>query len=339
MAPLDRKQQLFSWLSEVLNASPLEVVPLKGDASARQYFRVLVGECQYIAMDHPNDEASTRSFLAIAEHFNQHQILSPLIYAHDLARGFLLLSDLGDLTYLKILNDENADLLYRDAIHTLLKIQTCPPMGKLPSFNATVILEELARFDDWFIQKFLHLKLTPASQKLLKCTYTRLVHNATSQPQVFTHRDYHADNLMWIKGGSPGVLDFQDAMLGPVTYDLVALLKDSRIAWPPKCVELWVDHYYTQARTRGVVQPDCTHTQFRHWFDWMGVQLHLKIMGIFARLHLRDDKSQYLCHIPRIFNYITHVASLYKDLIELGHLFEDIIMPRFEAVIKQSECL
>lgn len=309
----NRLKELTDWVVN-LYGEPVHLQTASTDASFRRYFRVTVAGDTRIAMDAPPEQESCDAFLAIARQLRAAGLHAPELFADDLSRGFLLLEDFGHASYLDKLADGSADSLYGDALIALQVMGQLPTAG-LPRFGARMIEAEMALFRDWYLGKELALNPTDADfclQPLSKL----LTENALVQPQVWVHRDYHSRNLM-VCEPNPGILDFQDAVIGPLTYDLVSLLKDCYIRWPRHRVEGWVaDHFEQLKRTElGGALPD--FEQFLRWFDLMGVQRHMKAIGIFARLNHRDGKPGYLDDIPRCFEYLAEQAPECQPLAQL----------------------
>ncbi|MBS0357949.1 MAG: phosphotransferase [Proteobacteria bacterium] len=310
-----RLSQLQVWVQQQFPKQSVDVKPLAGDASFRRYFRVRENGNSYVVMDAPPEKENSKPFVAIAEAFSKQGVLVPEIIAKDLNQGFLLLSDFGDQLYLDILNSDNADQLYQQAFNSLVKIQQCSLVEawELPHFDAAFMQMELQRFDDWYLQKVLQLSPSASEQKLLAQVFKTIIENALAQPTVCVHRDYHSRNLLWLPDQTVGVLDFQDAVWGPITYDLVSLLRDCYITWPESKVREWVIKFYKQV-VDAQITASGDEEQFLRWFDWMGVQRHIKVIGIFARLSERDGKHRYLDDIPRAFNYLMQVSQHYPEL-------------------------
>lgn len=321
----DRHHALRDWLTAQLHTDDWTLAPASADASFRRYWRVTQPERTLIVMDAPPPEHCGR-FAALARDWRGIGLNTPEIYAADQAQGFLLLTDFGNQTYLDVLTAATADRLYGDALGALAIIQACGATADLPVYDAAFLQRELALFNEWFIKKLLGLALTAAEQTLLAQVNNLLIANALEQPQVCVHRDFHSRNLMFTKRGNPGVLDFQDAVLGPVTYDLVSLLRDCYIAWPEQRVTEWAVGYHQLARQTGILRTEQPE-QFLRWFDRMGMQRHLKVCGIFARLHLRDGKSQYLADVPRILNYLVAVAGRDPELTALQQFLIERVLP------------
>jgi aminoglycoside/choline kinase family phosphotransferase len=322
-----RFELLKKWLSEVTDVEQVELRPASGDASFRRYFRFeLADGGSRIAMDAPPPQEDCRPFVEIAGAFEALGLHVPHIYAQDLEQGFLLLSDLGTELYLDLLNADTVEQLYGDALNALALIQAGGPRQELPPYDRELLLGEMELFREWLLGRQLDLHLEPSEQKMLDRTFFFLADTALEQPRVCVHRDYHSRNLMVTEQGNPGVIDFQDAVVGPVTYDLVSLLRDCYIRWPKGQVEAWAMQYFQLAEQAGVLHRE-HEAQFICWFDLMGVQRHLKAAGIFARLNQRDGKPGYLKDIPRTLGYIVEVAPDYPELVGLGALIEQRVLP------------
>lgn len=300
------------------------LVPITNDASFRRYFRVALDGVSHIIMDAPPDKENCHPFIDIAQRLQASGLNAPKIVASKLEQGFLLLTDLGSQLYLPALNEaQQVDNLYGDALDALVLMQTNTSSQGLPLYDHQLLHKEMDLFTNWLLDKHLNLSLSPADQASLEKCFELLSTSALSQPQVFVHRDYHSRNLMIVPQHNPGILDFQDAVKGPVTYDLVSLLRDCYIAWPLKRVKEWARRYYTQAQQASILK-GIDEAQFFHWFDWMGIQRHLKASGIFARLYHRDGKSGYLKDIPRTLNYIVEVSANYPELAALHELVSSL---------------
>ncbi len=319
----DRLETLQEWL-DWLGLPPFRLTSASSDASFRRYFRLQFDDRSLIAMDAPPPQEDCAPFVGIARAFVAIGINVPEIVEQDLDRGFVLMSDLGTRLYLAELNEDNVDRLYGDALAALVTLQACGPGDyRLPSYDEALLRRELALFGDWYLQR--HLQWRPHSgqiEALAKVDAT-LVANAIEQPQVCVHRDYHSRNLLLTQQHNPGVLDFQDAVLGPVTYDLVSLLRDCYIAWPRSRVEDWALGFHDLALQSGILHVEDPQL-FLRWFDLMGVQRHLKASGIFARLHHRDGKPGYLQDIPRTLAYVRDVAGRYLELTALQEVLETL---------------
>lgn len=307
-----RLNAFTEWVQSQLSLPLFDITPLAGDASFRRYFRIRTEKNSWIAVDTPIALEDPRPFITISKLFTTLNVKVPHIFASDIQEGFLLLEDFGDKIYLNELQPQNAEELYINTFTPLLQIQSCPVETKnsLPSFNAAFIHKELSFFEEWFLIQHLQLELSP---KVLSSAFDYLIQSAETQPQVCVHRDYHSRNLMRLDNDVVGVLDFQDAVWGPITYDLVSLLRDCYIAWPTQQVEKWACIFYHQAKERGLLKSESLE-QFIEWFDLMGIQRHLKALFIFARKFHRDGVPHYLNDIPRTFHYILEVSQRYSKL-------------------------
>ena len=322
----ERLFELEEWVGQQEGISEFSLAPASDDASFRRYFRVTALNKTYIAMDAPPDKEDCHPFVAIAEAFGEQGINVPKVYAKDFSKGFLLLSDLGSQQYLDELNSNTVDRLYADALNALLTIQASGPREGIPLYDHELLIKEMELFREWLLQKHLGIELTVDENTQLNDVFAGLAKSALEQPQVCVHRDYHSRNLMVLDSHNPGILDFQDAVLGPVTYDLVSLLRDCYIEWPSQQVEDWAMGYFSLAVQSGVLSEE-DESLFLKWFDLMGVQRHLKASGIFARLNIRDGKPGYLRDIPRTLGYIEKVSFKYPDLRFLDDLLKERVLP------------
>jgi aminoglycoside/choline kinase family phosphotransferase len=328
-----RLDQLQTWLLGVipefagLQQQHWQVVPVSGDASFRRYFRVLADQNSWIAVDAPPDKEDSQPFIRVAQSLAEFGVAVPEVHRHDLEQGFMLLSDLGDALYLDQLNAETVDALYQDAFTALLQIQRCPDLkgASLPPYDLPLLEREVGLFEEWFLQKLLKLQLDQRDQFEVQRLFHHVIDCALEQPTVFVHRDYHSRNIMYRPGQAPGVIDFQDAVRGPVTYDLVSLLRDCYIAWPDEQVYAWVEQFRQSLIDSGRVMPDQRH--FQRWFDLMGAQRHLKAIGIFSRLLIRDGKAGYLDDIPRTFGYLQKVAAKTHALEPVSVWLQERVVP------------
>ncbi|HEC28820.1 MAG TPA: aminoglycoside phosphotransferase [Gammaproteobacteria bacterium] len=308
-----RLKQLEDWLRQS-GKKDYEIRPASDDASFRRYFRISHNNKSFIVMDAPPDKEDSRPFVGLARAFLKVGLNVPQVLEQDQEQGFLLLTDFGDRQYLDVLNDENVGRLYGDAMGALLVLQVCGDLHyPLPSYDEKCLMAEMKLFRDWLLVRHHGIELSRAEQDMLDNAFTFLCRSAVEQPQVPVHRDYHSRNLMVLESHNPGILDFQDAVTGPVTYDLVSLLRDCYIEWPRKQTEEWVTGYYDLAMQSGILREQ-TERQFIRWFDLMGVQRHLKAAGIFARLNYRDNKPGYMRDVPRTVGYIIDVSGRYPEL-------------------------
>jgi len=308
-----RRENLQAWARQQLNWPDALLTPASADASFRRYFRIQNDTASYILMDAPPAHEDCEPFVHVSRLLLQLGLHVPEVLARDSRQGFLLLTDLGSRLYLNELHDSNVDRLYGDALGALATLQSCGPATReLPAYDRDLLLFEMSLFSDWLLNRHLHLSVDTVR---LQQVFERLADNALQQPQVCVHRDYHSRNLMVSDDHNPGILDFQDAVIGPVSYDLVSLLRDCYISWPHARVEAWVSGYFELAQQTGILRPEAaTEQQFLRWFDWMGVQRHLKAAGIFARLYHRDGKPGYLDDIPRTLGYVQAVTARYPEL-------------------------
>ncbi|BBL34747.1 N-acetylmuramateN-acetylglucosamine kinase [Nitrosomonas stercoris] len=321
---MDRLQLLNDWLKTIYPEQVFTLLPASADASFRRYFRVFLPEKTLIVMDAPPQRENCQPFLYAADIFKKAAIHVPDIIAQNLEQGFLLLSDLGSLTYQTALIKEpaRADELYQDAIDVLIRLQVASQKNIFPEYDRALLAYELALFPEWYMQH--HLQITPSDDQknTLKLIFDSILEHVLTQPQVFVHRDYHSRNLM-VFTPNPGVIDFQDAVYGPITYDLVSLFKDAYIQWPEAQVLDWVIRYWEKARKEGLPITS-NFSQFFQDFEWMGVQRHLKVLGVFSRLYYRDQKDAYLNDIPMVMYYLRKTCERYRELHPLAQLLDQL---------------
>ncbi len=324
---IQRSNELNAWLDERFNQ--YDIAPASDDASFRRYFRVTpIGNGQrFIVMDAPPDKEDVAPFIDIAGRLRAVGLNAPRVHARDEERGFLLLDDFADRQYLGELNDESVERLYGDALGALAVMQACVSSDGLPEYDATLLRAEMRLFPEWLLDRQLGLKLDDADRQRLDAVFDLLVENALAQPRVFVHRDYHSRNLMRLEQANPGILDFQDAVNGPLTYDLVSLLRDCYVRWPRERVVDWAWGYFDLAVQSGILREE-NEKDFMRWFDLMGMQRQLKAAGIFARLNLRDGKPGYLKDIPRTLGYIVEIAPDYPELAAFGGWLEGGVLSR-----------
>lgn len=302
------------WLESRFPGRRIELTPASADASFRRYFRARIeGEAaSRIVMDAPPDKEDTAPFIHVSELFASAGALVPEVIDRDVTQGFLLLTDLGDTTYLNALNEEIAPALYANALGSLICIQRASTPDALPEYSKEKLLTEMQLFPDWYLGTHKQIALTETEQKLLDKTFEKILAVNLAEPKVFVHRDFHSRNLMVTDRGA-GVLDFQDAVFGPMSYDLVSLFKDAYIDWDEAFVLDMLVRYWEAARQTGLPIRD-DFADFHRDFEWMGVQRHLKVLGIFARLYHRDGKDGYLADMPRVMNYLRKACERYGDL-------------------------
>lgn len=321
---MERIRLLENWVKEQFPEKPFTLQPASADASFRRYFRVSFQDQTLIAMDAPPQQEDCTPFIQVAKILAATGVHVPKIVAQNLDQGFLLLSDLGDTTFLQALNNQmdSADQLYGDAIDALIKLQLSQQMEGLPGYDEALLLKELNLFPDWYVAKHLRVAITEKQQAVLQSIFTRIIQNNIAQPQVLVHRDYHSRNLM-VTSPNPGIIDFQDAVMGPITYDLVSLFKDAYIRWDEERILDWMIRYWEKARKAGLpVSTD--FAEFYRDFEWMGVQRHIKILGVFARLYYRDGKENYLNDMPLVMEYLRKTCKRYRELHLLLNLLDEL---------------
>ncbi len=337
-------QSLQVWIAQELKKhsniavhEPVQLNKLNGDAGSRQYFRVNT-QPSLLAVCAPVDSGNSEQacyFAKISKVLHQQGVPTPQIIACDDKQNFLLIEDFGDSDFLSMLNDESVDLLYSEALMVLLRMQQIQPASlhelglDLPSYSQSLLREEMALFSEWFVEKLLGKALTSDEHKLIDEAFTFLEAQAQSQPQVLVHRDYHSRNIIYREGEAPGVIDFQDAVWGPITYDLVSLLRDCYIEWPVEQVKKWLLSYGNLADELGLID-NVDERQWQLWFDTMGLQRHIKVLGIFARLALRDNKPGYLKDLTLTWRYMVSVAKQYPDMNAFVSWCEAQLLPLIE---------
>ena len=309
--------------------NPITLVPQSGDAGMRRYFSIN-GCDKYLAVFAPTTSESNREFVAIAEFLRDQGIRAPRVFASDLRRGFLLIEKLGQQLLLPQLNTDTVGSLYADAMAVLLKMQQSRvPVQLVPQYDREKLLQEMQLFPQWFVTKLLGYSLSDEENIVLNDIFDHLIAQAQQQPQCFVHRDFHSRNLIYNPPSALGVIDFQDAVVGPVTYDVVSLLKDCYIRWPRSDVERWALNYAAMAVDANIL-PAQSEQVFLQWFDWMGLQRHIKVLGIFARLHLRDNKPDYLHDLPLVTRYTLEVTERYPIFAPFNELFMSKLLPLAE---------
>ena len=322
-----RRAALERWLSVELRAQSggghFCLTPASEDASFRRYFRATLADGRsYVAMDAPPGKEDCRPFVHVAGLLQQAGVHAPQVHAQDLAQGFLLLSDLGTRTYLDSIDEKNASDLFTDATEALVRWQLATREGELPPYDEPLLRREMQLFPDWYVARHLGVELTSRQSESLEGIFSILAASALAQPKVYVHRDYMPRNLM-LSEPNPGVLDFQDAVLGPITYDAVSLLRDAFVSWDEQLVLDWSVRYWEKARQAGL-PVDGDFGEFWRAFEWMGLQRHLKVLGIFARIHYRDGKPKYLQDTPRFVRYARDVSKRYSALSPLIRLLDEL---------------
>ncbi len=322
---------LSDWLQEVVEDSSevLTITPLSGDAGGRCYFSI-AGHPELLAVYNAPGHENIEHFQMLANFLLDQGIHAPRVFATDLEQGFSLIENLGERLYLSDLNEGSVEALYGEALLTLLRIQQSPRSAvEIEDYSREKLNQEMELFTQWFVGDLLSYKTSNEEDKLIQHTFDTLIDSALEQDQCFVHRDYHSRNLIHRELGPPGVIDFQDAVWGPVTYDIVSLLRDCYIRWPRESVERWALAYADMARQSGIIA-DVSQKQFLRWFDLMGLQRHLKVLGIFARLHLRDNKAAYLQDLPLVMRYTLEIADSYPELKTFGLWFKEKLIPLAE---------
>ncbi len=319
---------LQQWLAEFFG-SPAQLTLISGDASFRRYFRVEQGLQHYIVADSPPEKVDNQPFIALANAYLAAGIKVPKIVAINQQQGFILQQDCGDTQLLSLLDEHNVSHWYQQALAILPKIAavTSSALGPLPEYDAAFVERELAIFPEWLLVEHWQISLSSAEQQLLQQSFKLLVNNALVQPKVGMHRDYHSRNLM-VMGDELAVIDFQDAVHGPITYDAVSLLRDCYVRWPDYIVDALLARFYQQCMAQQQLNADVSLAQFRRWFDLMGLQRHIKAAGIFARLLHRDGKSGYIKDIPLTLQYIVDICRRYPELQALGDWVDETLLPR-----------
>ncbi len=329
----DRAKAILDWLTKDLNLNITQFELASSDASFRRYFRVHYAERHSIIMDAPPDKEDTAPFIKVAQLLKQAQVNVPNIIQQNTQQGFLLLEDFGSQCLLDCLNKATAATLYRDALNSLVTLQKNVNIKScgLPCYDADLLQTELILFTDWFLAQQCQLTLSTAQQTVIETSHQLLINSARQQTQVCVHRDYHSRNLMYVASNNPGIIDFQDAVIGPVTYDAVSLLRDCYISWPDAQIEQYLKSYYQQLIQAQLIKID--FKQFKRDFDLMGIQRHLKAIGIFARLNIRDGKSVYLGDIPRTLNYVINISQRYPELQDFYTLLMETVLPASKRVL------
>jgi aminoglycoside/choline kinase family phosphotransferase len=333
-----RLANLTRWVQGDLGFAGSLIAPASADASFRRYFRVTRGAESYIVMDAPPEKEDLAPFLKVARMLGSMNLNAPMVLARDVAQGFLLLTDLGSRQYLDELPaDGAADRLYADALGALRTMQTADAgvSRDLPRYDRTLLRREMELMPEWFLRQHLNIAVDPPERAMLEALFESLELIAGLQPETLVHRDYHSRNLLVTAENNPGILDFQDAVWGPITYDLASLLKDCYIAWPPSRVRGWVLDYRERLLEAGVAL-NADAAEFMRWFDMIGLQRHIKVLGIFARLFYRDGKPQYLKDLPRVLKYTKDAAAAYPETEAFAGFIARRIEPEFDEAQKRA---
>lgn len=325
-----RQSQLITWLSQVFSAEKIVLLAMSGDAGFRRYFRFSYKEKSYIAVDSPNEWCNNDAFIRMQSLLQQANIKVPQIIATNKVEGFFCLSDLGDTLLSEIVTLENVSDFYRQAIAVLPKISKLA-CENLPIYDEKFIRTELSIFEEWLLNKHLDIDLTAQEQQQLAQCFAELTTNALLQPQVTMHRDFHSRNIMQTSDKELAIIDFQDAVRGPITYDIVSLLRDCYLKWPNEDVSKLLD-YFIELQAVEHNLTGISKEQWQIWFDLMGLQRHIKASGIFARLYHRDNKTSYLKDIPLTLSYIVDISQQYKSLSFLAKLVEGKVLPKLATL-------
>jgi hypothetical protein len=352
LAAADRAAARLAWLRRTLDDATLTLAPASTDASFRSYWRTQHHGRSWILMDSPPAQEDPAPWLALGARLAAAGLHVPAVRAQDLMQGFLLIEDLGSVLYLPALDDHSVDALYGDALEALLRMQRDVDTAGMQRYDEAFLLRELELMPSWFLGTHLGLELDADDSRTLTRAFERLVASALEQPQCFVHRDYHSRNLLIVEDGppvdasvtcnnrgiiaagllNPGIIDFQGALIGPITYDLASLLRDCYIVWEPARVVAWAEGYRVRLLNAGLIDGSVDQARFRRWFDLIGLQRHLKVLGIFCRLCHRDGKPGYLDDLPRVYAYVTGVARDYPELSDLVALLDRCVAGRDLAV-------
>lgn len=320
--PTDRATARLDWTRSILGDATLELSSASSDASFRSYWRTQHDGKSWVVMDSPPAQEDPRPWLAIGERLAATGVHVPAVYAQDLEQGFLLIEDLGTRLYLPALNEDTADRLYGDAMDALLLMQTRMDHADLPKFDRERLVSGLEVMPEWFLQR--HLGYTPSCEEwdVLEAAFGVIIRNALEQPRRFVHRDYHSRNLLIVDENNPGVIDFQGALSGPITYDLASLLRDAYVVWPRERVEGWVELYRQRLLKAGVIDEKISREHFLRWFDLTGLHRHVRVLGQFYRLWYRDGKPGYIADVPQVYHYVVSVAERYPELADFVALLK-----------------
>ncbi len=320
-----RLEQLQHWISDTLNWQNYHIEVASADASFRRYFRVYYQDKSYIAMDAPPDKEDILPFIDITQRLLATGVHAPKIFAQSIQQGFLLLEDLGSTPYQDQLAD-NADALYHDAMQALVKIQKADTSG-LEYYGEQLLDEEMQLMPEWFLNKHLNIQLNPKQQQIIQDCFQALIKHILTQNNGFVHRDYHSRNLMIIADNNPAIIDYQDAVYGAITYDLVSLLRDCYVYWSNSQVEAWALQYRDMAVAADLLEP-IDDAEFIRQFDLMGLQRHIKVLGIFCRLWHRDGKKHYLNDLPLTLSYVLTIGKKHPETQALVELFHTLDIPK-----------
>lgn len=333
-----REQALSQWVKQQLQDPSLSISHLAGDASFRRYARITSNNKTYMLMDAPPEKEDSHPFVNIDHFFDQHGVRVPHIVAEDLVQGFILLEDFGDTLLSTVLNEQSADHYYGQAMQQLIELQKLPTnTGLFPAYDHNKLVAEMSLLDQWFLP-YLNIELSATEQQLLQDTYAIFAGVALAQPQVVVHRDYHCRNLMVLADDKNlGIIDFQDAVIGAYTYDLVSILRDAYVCWPVERVAQWTGEFWQ--RLPAEQKAGKTIQDFQREFDYMAAQRHIKILGIFIRLNVRDGKLGYMKDIPLVFSYLLQEIEQYQELDQFNQFMKQRVLPAFLAKQPEAESL
>ncbi len=332
LTPHEREQQLSLWVAAQLGCTPTSIAlkAIASDAGFRRYFRFATPS-QWLAVDAPPQTEDSRQFVALARYLSEHKVNTPKILAADEAAGFLLVEDFGDELLHRQLTPTTVNTLYREAFASLISLAACPDQPALvPRYDLELLHRELTLFNEWFVHALLGYHLNATESGMLSTLFSRLEQSALDQPQCLVHRDFHSRNLLIRSNNSLGVIDFQGALWGGCTYDVVSLLRDCYIRWPANQVTAWALEYRKASINAGLLDVDIDEQTYLRWFDWLGLQRHIKVLGIFARLNLRDGKPHYLKDLPLVIRYTLEVAQHYPEFKPFADWFCDKLLPLAE---------
>ena len=312
----DRAIARLAWTRRVLGDISLTLESASADASFRSYWRTQCDDRSWIVMDSPPEQEDPAPWVEIGARLSAAGLHVPAIKAHDLQQGFLLIEDLGEQLYLPALNEDTVDVLYGDAMTALLRMQCDVDTSGMAEYDAAFLQRELEIMPTWFLRTHLGHAIPGEAQAVLDTAFAVLVNSAMEQPRCFVHRDYHSRNLLITADNNPGIIDFQGALLGPIAYDLASLLRDCYVTWDRERVETWAENYRQRLQTARLIETDISRERFLRWFDLIGLQRHIKVLGIFCRLHYRDGKPGYLADLPRVYSYVMDVAGRHPELAD-----------------------
>lgn len=336
MTATDRSAARLAWAREATGDATLVLEPASSDASFRSYWRGHVDGQPVIVMDSPPEKEDPAPWIAIGKRLADAGLHVPTVMVADAARGFLLIEDLGTRTYLPELNDGTVDALYGDALDALLRMQLHMDTEGLPAFNREWQTMEMEIMPRWLLQEHLGVDVACEEWDVVEQAFTAIMHVIAEQPRAFMHRDYHSRNLLVTDERSPGIIDFQGAMSGPITYDLASLLRDAYVVWDNERVEGWVEAYRLRLLDARLIDETVDTDRFRRWFDLTGLQRHIKILGLFCRLHYRDGKPGYLADLPRVLRYVLDTARRHADVAPLADYIEAKIGGRDITVARDA---